>query len=72
VRISRPLLWNYRVSDKAVLRRKWRYMYDSRISNTDFGPVQKGSAMLKAARLDWFGKETQEYTFPQVGMGGSL
>lgn len=71
VTLSRNLLWNYRVSDKAVLRRKWRYMYDSKISNAEFGTVQKGSAILKAARMSWFGKETQQYSFPQVGLGGN-
>lgn len=47
-------------------------MYDSRVSDVEYGPVQKGSAMLKAARLSWFGKETQDYVFPQVGKGGKM
>jgi hypothetical protein len=69
--LSSPLRHNYRVQDKAVLRRTIRYMYDSRASNAEFGNTQKGSAMLKGARLEWFGKETQDYVFPQVGKGGS-
>ena len=72
VRISRPLFYNHMVSDKAILRRKWRYMYDSRVTDIEYGNVQKGSAILKGGRMNWFGKETQEYRFPQVGLGGKL
>lgn len=65
-----PLVNDYLVSNKAVLRRKVRYMYDSRVTNIEYGSTQKGSAMLKAARLTWVGKETKGYDFPQVGKGG--
>lgn len=57
--------------DKAVLRRKTRYMYDSRVTTAEFGTAQKGKVFMKAAKLNWYGKETQEYTFPQVGLGGN-
>ena len=70
MRLSRRLQFNYMMSDKAVLRRKWRYMYDSRVTDVEYGHVQKGSTILKAGRMNWFGKETQEYVFPQVGLGG--
>ena len=72
VYLSKPLLHNYRVSDKAVLRRNTRHMYDSRASTANYGDVQKQSAILKGARLEWFGKEAQGYSFPQVGKGGSF
>jgi len=63
-------LWRtMRVKDHAVLRRKKRYMYDSRVDSTEYGTVQKGSAFLKAGRLSWFGKETWQKGFPQVNRG---
>jgi hypothetical protein len=61
----------YRVRDKAVLRRKRRYFYDSRPESVEYGVVQKGSAILKAAKISWFGKETHVIPFPQVGRGGA-
>jgi len=66
-----PLRHHFRVRDKAVLRRIKRFMYDSRVDNVEYGTVQKGSVFLKAARLSWFGKETELYNFPQVGKGSS-
>ena len=62
---------HFRVSDKAVLRRMIRYLYDSRVSDATYGHVQKGSVLLKAAKLSWFGKETQNWSFPQISKGGS-
>lgn len=69
--LNRPLEMHYRVKDKAVLRRKNRYMYDSRVTEIEYGLVQRKSVLLKAAKLSWFGKETQVFQFPQVGKGGS-
>lgn len=69
VQLDRPLTKEFRVKDKAVLRRKKRYTYDSRVENIEYGTVQKGSVLLKAARLSWFGKEAQSFQFPQVGLG---
>jgi hypothetical protein len=60
------------VSDKAVLRKKERWMYDSRVDTVEYGDVAKGSFMLKAAKLSWFGKETRLIPFPQVGLGGTI
>jgi hypothetical protein len=68
--LNRPLYYHYRVGDKAVLRRKNRYMYDSRVTDIKYGMMQKGE-IVKAAQLSWFGKETQVIGFPQVGKGGS-
>ena len=67
--ISAPLWRTMHVSDHAVLRRKKRYMYDSRVDNAEYGTVQKGSVFLKAGRLSWFGKETWKEWFPQVNKG---
>ena len=67
--LSRPLYRHYRIGDKAVLRRKNRYMYDSRITNIEYGMMNKGE-IVKAAQLSWFGKESTVHNFPQVGKGG--
>jgi len=68
--LSRPLQSHYRVSDKAVLRRRMRYMYDSRVTNIVYGEMQKGE-IVKAAHLSWFGKETQHIQLTQIGKGGN-
>ena len=69
VELDRPLYRSYKVADKAVLRRKKRYTYDSRVDNIEYGTVQKGSVFLKAARVSWFGKEAESFVFPQPGLG---
>jgi hypothetical protein len=69
VQLYKPLTKDFLVKDKAVLRRKKRYTYDSRVDNIEYGTVQKGSVLLKAARLSWFGKEAQPFRYPQVGLG---
>lgn len=63
---------SYDINEYAVLTRKDRYMYDSRVDNIEYGTVQKGSAFIRAARLNWFGKETQEFRFPQQSKGVSV
>jgi hypothetical protein len=59
----------FNVENKPFLRRNKRYFYDSRVENIEYGTVQKGSAVLKAARITWYGKETNSFIFPQVGRG---
>ena len=62
---------NYLLKDKAVLRRINRYLYNSLASNIEYGVVNKGSSILKAAKISWWGKECRDYLFPQVGRGGN-
>jgi hypothetical protein len=52
-------------SEFGVAIRMKRYFYDSRIDGVTFGKTQKGSAVLRAAELNWFGKEVNELAFPQ-------
>ncbi len=59
----------YTIAEYAVFIRHNRYFYDSRIDNIEYGMVQKGSAFIRAARLNWFGKEITEYRFPQRSLG---
>ncbi len=64
-----PIARSYSLEEYAVFRRHGRYFYDSRVDNIEYGVVQKGSALIRAARLNWFGKEVQEYNFPQKSLG---
>jgi hypothetical protein len=56
---------SFLMSDFAIIRRIRRYLYDSRVSGINYGQVSKGSAILRAAELTWFGKEINEFNFPQ-------
>ena len=69
--LSCPIPYHLRVSDKAVLRRKERYMYDS-LAEVEYGTISKGSFILKAAKISWFGKESRIVPFPQIGLGGGV
>jgi hypothetical protein len=66
---AQPIMNSYNINEYAVFRKHGRYFYDSRVDNVEFGTIQKGSAFLRAARLNWFGKEVQEYQFPQKSKG---
>lgn len=70
VQISRRTVKDYQVARKGIFRRRVRYLYESRVDNVEFGYISKESVVFKAARLSWFGKETEEYGFPQQGRGG--
>ena len=70
VRISRRTVKDYEVARKGIFRRRVRYLYESRVDKVEFGYISKESVVFKAARLSWFGKETEEYGFPQQGRGG--
>lgn len=69
IALDAPLKRDFKMKDKAVLRKKKRYTYDSRVENIEYGSTQKGSVFLKAARISWYGKETEVHNFPQVGLG---
>jgi len=60
-----PLNRSYSLEEFPFFSAHGRYFYDSRIDNIEYGMVQKGSAYVRAARLNWFGKEVVEYKFPQ-------
>lgn len=60
-----PLNRSYNVQEYATFNRHGRYFYDSRIDSIEYGMVQKASAFIRAARLNWFGKQVTEYKFPQ-------
>lgn len=62
---TEPFTQAFKTSEFAVVSRMNRYLYDSRIDSVTFGVTQKGSAILRAAELSWFGKEVNEHSFPQ-------
>lgn len=66
---SDPMQHSYFTTEYAVLRRANRWIYDSRVDSVEYGSIQKGSALVRAARLSWFGKETEIFAFPQASKG---
>ena len=71
ITLDRNLENTYLVSDKAVFRRKMRYIYNALVTEVEYGFIQKGSQMFKASRLTWWGKEIVEIMFPQRTQGGA-
>lgn len=57
---------NFTLDEYAVFIKYGRYFYDSRATDTTYGLTQKGSAILRAAEIGWFGKSVDEYSFPQT------
>lgn len=56
---------NYLKSEFGVAFRVGTYIYDSRVDGITYGQVSKGSALLRASELNWFGKRVNEHLFPQ-------
>ena len=69
ITVNRPFEHSYYTSEYGTFTHHGRYFYDSRIDNVEYGTVQKGSAFVRAARLNWFGKEVEEHRFPQSSKG---
>jgi len=57
----------FNVADFAILKRwdRVEYIYDSRVDGITYATVSKGSAVLRASELNWFGKKVNEHVFPQ-------
>jgi hypothetical protein len=70
LRLDRNLLWSYTMSDKALFRRRVRYIWNALVPDIEYGFIQKGSQMYKACKLTWWGKEVNEIQFPQRTGGG--
>jgi len=56
-------------SDMAVFIRYGRYMYDTRANQITYGVTQKGSALMRVAEINWFGKEVNDIQFTQHSRG---
>lgn len=57
---------SYLVSDFGRLLMKRSFIYDSRVNSVDFGNISKGSSVLRASELSWFGKIVNDHHFPQT------
>lgn len=66
VDLERALTDNYTLNEYAVLRRFGRYVWDSRADGIEYGAIQKGSAFIRAAQINWFCKSIRELKFPQA------
>jgi len=69
ITVDKAFAYTYSTSEFAAFTRHGMYFYDSRIDNIEYGTVQKGSAFIRAARLNWFGKIVNEHRFPQKSKG---
>ena len=69
ITVDRPFQYSYSTAEFGSFTRHGMYFYDSRIDNIEYGTVQKGSAFIRAARLNWFGKIVDEHRFPQLSKG---
>ncbi len=70
--LDRPVTHNYRMSDRAILRKRMRYIWNSLVTEVEYGFIQKNSQMYKACKLTWWGKEVNEVRFPQISTGGIM
>lgn len=56
-------------SEYATIKRLGMYIYDSRADLATYGVISKGSAILRASEINWFGKVIKEYKCPQLEYG---
>ncbi len=63
--LEKPLPCDFLKSEFAILRRMGQYIYESRADGIEYGLIQKGSAFIRAGQINWFGKTTKEFRFPQ-------
>ena len=59
LKFNRPVEFDFPMNEFSHIRNHGRYLYDSRTSSINYGVTQKGSAILRAAQLTWFGNEVQ-------------
>ena len=70
--LSRGVGDTFRVSDKLLFRKRIRYLWNSLPPEIEYGYIQKGADLFKAAKVTWWGKETDDVHFPQVTSGDKL
>jgi hypothetical protein len=51
---------DYILSEFSHIRKHGRYLYDSRATNATYGVILKGSSILRAAKITWFGNEVAQ------------
>ena len=67
--LNRQIAETFRVSDKLLFRKRIRYMWNTLPPEVEYGYIQKGADLFKAAKITWWGRETDDVHFPQVTMG---
>jgi len=60
---------DYTKDEFAVFIKIGTYIYDSRVDSVNYGEISKGSAVLHASNLSWFGKLVNKHNFPQPSKG---
>ena len=70
--LDRGMYNSYKVADRAIFRRRVRYIWNALVTEVEYGYIQKGSQMYKACKLNWWGKEVNEVQFPQITTGGIM
>jgi len=65
IELDRALGIDLSTDEYAIFTRLYRYFYDSRVDGISYGHVRRGSAIVRAAEISWFGKEVHEQYFPQ-------
>jgi len=63
-----PMTMPFLLSEFAVIRKPKYYVWDSRADSATYGVTQKGSAILRAAEIGWYGKMINEFSFPQPAL----
>ena len=63
-----PSTLDFSLSEYAVIRKSGYYVWDSRADAATYGVVQKGSAVLRASEIGWYGKMINDFTFPQKAL----
>lgn len=63
--LDENLASDFAIADFAIVKRTFRYFWDSRATAINYGVVNKGSAFIRAAEITWMGKTINEHSFPQ-------
>ena len=66
--INPPINKDFLLSEFAVIEKYSYNLWDSRADLSEYGVVQKGSAVLRASETNWYVKIINEFSFPQPSL----
>jgi hypothetical protein len=66
--INPPVNRDFLLSEFAVIEKYSYNLWDSRADLSEYGVVQKGSAILRASEINWYVKMINEFSFPQSSL----
>jgi hypothetical protein len=69
ITMDKPANLVFEKAEYAVIKRIGMYIWDSRADNAVYGVVSKGSAILRASEISWYGKYINEFKCPQLEYG---